>query len=234
VPVERRWAVLNEVIEATGFISASNLTRFHTGNPFGPEGYKTIAYEIFLQHDRTMPGTIVVPTGYGELLYGLAKGFAEIVRFGLAPRVPRIVSAEPATRGPLAHAMQRNEAAIEVDGPASLAAGISCTVSSYRGAKALCDSAGMALTVAEQTLIEAAAELARDGLWQEYSGVAGIAALREAYLAGARFEEPIVAILTSTGLKEIPAQSAEPQVSSAHEFAQRLAAITRGSNARIF
>ena len=181
-----------------------------------------------------MPGTVVVPTGYGELLYGLAKGFAEIVRFGLAPRVPRIVSAEPATRGPLARAMQRNEAAIEVDGPASLAAGISCTVSSYRGAKALRDSGGIALTVAEETLVDAAAELARDGLWQEYSGVAGIAALREAYLAGVRFEEPIVAILTSTGLKEIPAQSAEPQVSSAHDIAQRVAAIMRGSNARIF
>jgi threonine synthase len=229
VPVEQRWAVLSGVIEATGFMSASNLTRFHTGNPFGPEGYKTIAYEIFLQCDRTMPGTVVVPTGYGELLYGLAKGFDEIVRFGLAGRVPRIVSAEPALRGPLAHAMQRNAAAAEVDGPPSLAAGISCTVSSYRGVKALRGSSnGMALTFSEATLTEAALELAREGLWQEYSGAAGLAALREVYRRGQRFEEPIVAILTSSGLKEIPAASANSHVSSAHDIAAAIARLRAG------
>src|SRR5947209_6772785 len=184
VPVEQRWAVLNDVIEATGFISASNLTRFHTGNPFGPEGYKTIAYEIFLQCGRKMPGTVVVPTGYGELLYGIAKGFGEIMRLGLAVRVPRMISAEPAVRGPLAQAVQRNAAAAETDGPPSLAAGISCTVSSYRGVKALRDSGGMALTFSEETLVEAASELAREGLWQEYSGAAGLALLREAYRSG--------------------------------------------------
>ncbi|MEA2839960.1 MAG: threonine synthase [Methylobacteriaceae bacterium] len=230
VPVERRWAVLCEVIEATGFMSASNLTRFHTGNPFGPEGYKTIAYEIFLQCDRTMPGTVVVPTGYGELLYGLAKGFNEIVRFGLAGHVPRIVSAEPALRGPLAQAMQRNAAAVEVDGPPSLAAGISCTVSSYRGVKALRDSSsnGMALTFSEATLTEAALELAREGLWQEYSGAAGLAPLREAYHSGPRFEEPIVAILTSTGLKEMPAANVNSHVSSAHDIAAAIARLRAG------
>ena len=49
VPSEERWPTLNRIIDETGFMPASNLTRFHTGNPFGPEGYKTIAYEIFNQ-----------------------------------------------------------------------------------------------------------------------------------------------------------------------------------------
>jgi threonine synthase len=225
VPVEQRWAMLNEVIEATGFVSASNLTRFHTGNPFGPEGYKTIAYEVFLQLDRTMPGTVVVPTGYGELLYGVAKGFREIVRLGLASRVPRMVSAEPATRGPLAQAMQRNFAAIEVDGPPSMAAGISCTVGGYRGVRALRDSGGVALTFTEETLVEAAAEVAREGLWQEYSGIAGLAALREAHQCGQEFEEPIVTIITSSGLKEIPAPVPESQTSGAQDIAATFARL---------
>jgi threonine synthase len=184
---------------------ASNLTRFHTGNPFGPEGYKTIAYELFAQLGGKVPGTVVLPTGYGELLFGVSKGFQELLRFGVSDRVPRILSAEPGVRAPLAYAMARNLAATEVSGPASRALGIACTVSSYRAAAALRTSGGRALTFSEDTLVEAANELAHEGIWQEYSGAAGLAALREARQRGETIEEPVVAVLTSTGLKDLPA-----------------------------
>ncbi|MGO8920442.1 MAG: threonine synthase [Stellaceae bacterium] len=205
VPTEERWAVLDRIVAETGYMPASNLTRFATGNPFGPEGYKTIAYEIFAQLGGKMPGTVVAPTGYGELLFGLAKGFRELVRFGLAERVPRLCSAEPALRGPLAQALGRNAAAVEIGGPPSLAAGIAVTVNSYRGVVALRDSGGRALLFSEAVLVEATERLAREGLWQEYSGAAGLAVLREARQRGETFAEPVVVILTSTGLKELPA-----------------------------
>ena len=205
VPREERWPTLRRIVEETGFMPASNLTHFHTGNPFGPEGYKTIAYEIFAQLDGRVPGTVALPTGYGELLFGVSKGFAELKRFGLIDRVPRLVSAEPAVRAPLAHAMQRNLAAAEVSGPGSLAAGIACTVSSFRAASALRLTHGRALTFSEETIVAAATALAHEGLWQEYSGAAALAALREARLRGEKIEEPVVAVLTSTGLKELPA-----------------------------
>ena len=203
VPSEERWPVLRRIIAETGFMPASNLTRFHTGNPFGPEGYKTIAYEIFGQLGGQVPGTVVLPTGYGEMLFGVAKGFRELRDLGVTSRVPQVFSAEPAVRAPLARAAARNEAAAEVTGPPSRAAGIACSVSSYRGLLALRDTGGEALTASEDTIMEASRELASDGLWQEYSGVAGLAALREAKLRGRRFEEPVVTVLTSTGLKEI-------------------------------
>ncbi len=212
VPSHERWTALRRVVAETGFMPASNLTRFHTGNPFGPEGYKTIAYELVYQLNGRMPGTVILPTGYGELLFGVTKGFAELKRFGVIERMPHIISAEPGGRAPLAHAMARNLAAAEVSGPASLAAGIACTVSSYRAAAALRSHRGRAFTFSEEVLIEATNELARDGIWQEYSGAAGIAALREAKQRGEPIEEPVVAVLTSTGLKEIPAT---PIVSSA-------------------
>jgi threonine synthase len=207
VPQEQRWAALKRIVVETGFMPASNLTRFHTSNPFGPEGYKTLAYEVFAQLGGQVPGTVVLPTGYGELLFGVTKGFRELLRFGLSSKMPRILSAEPAVRAPLAHAMAHNEAAAEVSGPPSLAAGIACSVSSYRGAVALRDSGGHALTFQETALVEAAKELAHEGLWQEYSGVAGLAALREARQRGETIDEPVVAVLTSTGLKELPALS---------------------------
>ena len=207
VSPEERWPTLNRIVDATGFMPASNLTRFHTGNPFGPEGYKTIAYEIFSQLGGRVPGTVVLPTGYGELLFGVAKGFRELKSFGLSNTVPQMLSAEPAVRAPLARAMSRNEAATEVSGPPSRAAGIACTVSSYRAVMALRGSQGRPLTFHEDVVAEAASELAHEGLWQEYSGVAGLAALHEARARGEVFAEPVVTVLTSTGLKEMPAPS---------------------------
>jgi threonine synthase len=207
VPPDERWPTLNRIVDETGFMPASNLTRFHTGNPFGPEGYKTIAYEIFSQLGGRVPGTVILPTGYGELLFGVAKGFRELKSMGVSDAIPQIISAEPAVRAPLAHAMSRNVAAAEVTGPPSLAAGIACTVSSYRAAMALRETAGRALTFHEEVVAEAARELTHEGLWQEYSGVAGLAALREATQRGEVFAQPIVTVLTSTGLKEMPATS---------------------------
>lgn len=202
---EERWVLLNRLVAATGFMPASNLTPFHTGHPFGPEGYKTIAYEIFLQFGRQVPGTLIVPTGYGELLYDVGTGFRELVRLGLAERVPQLYSAEPVGRAPLHRAVQGNEAAVEVDGPASRATGIAATVGGYRGVLALRDSGGESLLFSEDAVIAATERLAREGLWQEYSGAAGIAALREGCRAGKTFTEPVVVILTSSGLKEMPA-----------------------------
>ncbi|HTV90047.1 MAG TPA: pyridoxal-phosphate dependent enzyme [Stellaceae bacterium] len=222
---EERWPVLNRLVAATGFMPASNLTRFHTGHPFGPEGYKTIAYEIFLQLGRRVPGTVIVPTGYGELLYGLSKGFRDLTRHGLADDVPRLCSAEPAVRGPLHRAVQGNAAAIEVQGPASLAAGIAATVGGYRGVLALRDGAGRALLFSEESVRGAAQALARDGLWQEYSGAAALAALREACRAGERFAAPVVAILTSSGLKEIPGAAGETPAFDAASLDRLIAAL---------
>jgi threonine synthase len=201
---EERWGLLSRLVAATGFMPASNLTRFHTGHPFGPEGYKTIAYEVFLQLGRRMPGTVIVPTGYGELLYGVAKGFHELVRFGLAERVPRLCSAEPVGRAPLHRAVHGNAAAVEVEGPVSRAAGITTTVGGYRGVLALRDSGGAALRFSEEGVAEAAQRLGREGLWQEFSGAAGIAALREGRRADEVFAAPVVVIVTSSGLKELP------------------------------
>jgi threonine synthase len=98
-------------------------------------------------------------------------------------------------------------------------------VSNYRGVKVLRECGGVALTFAEDTLKRAIAALAHEGLWQEYSGVAGLAALYEAHRRGQTFEEPIVVILTSSGFKDIPTSDAEPRMSSAEDIAATIARL---------
>lgn len=203
VPTDRRWPVLRDLVARTGFHPVSNLTRFHTGHPFGPEGYKTIAYEIFGSLGGQVPGAVVIPTGYGELLYGVCKGFKELQLLGVADRMPRIFSAEPAARGPLARALAAGKKMIEVEPRAGLASSVMGTVNSYRGVLAIQQSDGAALTVSDEDMLETRRVLARDGQWQELSGAAGLAALRAALRAGMKIDGPVVAVLTSSGLKDV-------------------------------
>lgn len=200
VATAHRWPLVRAICEQAGYHPTSNLTPFHTGHPFGPEGYKTIAYEIFLQMGRSVPGAVVVPTGYGEQLFGIAKGFRELVTLGLAADMPRIFSVEPATRGPLHRAFQTNEPMAMVEAGATRQYSIACTASGYRGVLALEAGGGDALTADDASVNAAQAALGREGIWQELSSCAALAALPQVLASG--LSGPIVLIGTSGGFKD--------------------------------
>ena len=137
VPVDSRWPVLRDVVKNTGYHPVSNLTPTHTGHAWGPEGYKTIAYEIFADLDGHLPSALLVPTGYGEMLFGIAKGFRDLQRMGLTKRIPRLFSVEPDARGPLHAAMQQGKPAASVQSAATDQVSIACTIGGVRGTWAL-------------------------------------------------------------------------------------------------
>lgn len=184
-----------------GFHPVSSCTDVHTGHPYGPEGYKTIAYELYRQLDGQVPGSLFVPTCYSELLYGVWKGFRELSELGVADDTPQLYACEPAARAPLALAIDRGEPIVSVDAQPTEAYSIKATTSSYRGYRALADSDGDAAPFSEGTLEQARHDLAEFGLWQEDSGAAGIAGLYDAVDEGIRPEGPIVCIATSSGFK---------------------------------
>lgn len=213
VPVHERLGLLKRVVAETRFVPVSSITDTHTGHPFGPEGYKTIAYELFIQLGRRAPAAVFVPTGYAELLFGVWKGFDELRRLGLIASVPRMVACEPAARGPLARAVAAQLPIARVDPQPTRAVAIACTVSSYRGIAAINDSAGLALLVTDEEMTEAKAVSGAAGLWPEFSSAAALAGIRKAHDAGERFDGPIVAIQTSAGFKDpfVP-QDAVPRI----------------------
>jgi len=206
-----RWGLLRAAVERAGFHPASNLTDVHTGHPFGPEGYKTIAYELVRQVGGP-PGTVFVPTSGAELLFGVWKGFRELVDLGAVPTLPRLVAVEPAARGPLAAAVAAGEPAATVDPEPTAAHSIKATVSSYRGVRAVEDSDGFVVTVSDDRVADAQRALAEDGLWQEFSSAAGVAGVVEALEDGHDLAEPVVCLATSSGFKDPVGDVSVPEV----------------------
>ncbi|GGR76978.1 hypothetical protein GCM10010252_14480 [Streptomyces aureoverticillatus] len=199
VPIEQRWALLRRIVERTGYHPVSNLTpTAHTGHGFGPEGYKTLAYEIFADLG-TVPRAVFVPTGYGEMLFGAWKGFAELVRLGYAERVPRLYACEPAAGGPLAATVRAGAITHVPVGPTAAYA-IACPVGGQRGVVALRESGGAPVLVTDEEMAAARAELARSGVWAELSAAAGLAGLRQ--LGRVDGEGPVVCVSTSSGFKD--------------------------------
>ncbi|KUL52777.1 MULTISPECIES: threonine synthase [unclassified Streptomyces] len=197
VPVDARWPLLRRIVERFGYHPVSNVTPTHTGHAFGPEGYKTLAYEIFTE--LGVPGAVFLPTGYGELLFGVWKGFAELVALGLADRVPRLYSCEPAAGGPLAAALRDGAPATRVPVGETAAYAIGSPVGGYRGVVAVRESGGAALLVSDAEMAAARAELAGSGLWAELSAAAGLAGYRQ---LGPAVEGPVVCVSTSSGFKD--------------------------------
>jgi threonine synthase len=180
----------------------SNITTTHTGHTFGPEGYKTIAYEIFCQLGERLPAAVFVPTAYAELLYGIWLGFRELSRVGRAGNPPQMFACEPAAAAPLQKALAAHTPFVEVEEKPTAAYSIVVAANSYRGVLAVQESEGEALALTDAEMLAAQTALARQGLWAELSGAAGLAGLRQAIAGGMRFDGPVVCLMTSTGLKD--------------------------------
>ncbi|MFF0752816.1 pyridoxal-phosphate dependent enzyme [Streptomyces sp. NPDC004267] len=202
VPPANVRPFMRRIVDELGYQSVSSVTdTAHTGHPFGPEGYKTLAYEIALSLGRA-PAAVHLPTGYGELLYGVAKGFQELARLGVTGSVPRVYAAEPSAAGALTTAMRTGADTARVPAGPTAAYAIDCEIGGYRGVVALRATGGEARTVTDPQMIAAQAELAAQGLWCEASAAAGLASLRSHGPKPADEDGPVVCVATSSGYKD--------------------------------
>ena len=211
VPRDARWQVVRDIVDRLGFHPVSNRTVTHTGHPFGPEGYKTIAYELFIQLGHRLPSAVFIPTGYGELLYGVWKGFEELRHLGLVDSVPALYACEVASRGVLKAAIELDRPAVTIDGSSSTDAfSIATTTGGYRATHVMHRTTGSVLGVTDTDLVTSQRKLATQGLWQELSGVAGVAGLQQTLQQGATFDGPVVCLATSSGLKDVRTGAHQP------------------------
>ncbi len=200
-----RWKLLQTGVAEWGWYPTSPYFGPPVGsNPYGVDGYKTLAYEVCEQMDWEPPDWCVLPVAYGDALFGMWKGFDELARLGLIRKRPRMVAAEMA--GCLAAALASGEDAIpEIPAPAPYVAGsISVNQSTYQALHALRASDGTAVLARNDELLGLQRVLAADeGIYAEPSSLATLAA------AGRLCEErriastdTVVVVNTASGLKD--------------------------------
>lgn len=173
------------------------------GNPYGLEGYKTIAFEICEQLAWRPPDVIVFPTDYGDALARASKGLQELCRLGLIERLPRLAAAE--RFGPLGQALAAGlDRVPAIATSPTVAISIDTDVSTIQALDAIRATKGAAVTVPEEAIVATQLEAARtEGLFPEPSSacaLAGARLLREQGWIGPG--ETVVAFITSMGLKD--------------------------------
>lgn len=200
-----RWRVLSEAVERFGWYPTTVYFGPATGsNPMGIEGYKTIAYEIAEAIDWQVPDWCAVPACYGDSLYGMWKGFQDLVDLGWTDRVPRLLAAE--VSGSLTQAMHDGDdlPPLRTLAQPSIATSIAAPQATYQGIAALRATDGVSVHVSDAQIVEWQARLARrGGLYGEPSAVAtlpAIARLRAEGVIGPH--ETVVSLHTATGLKD--------------------------------
>jgi threonine synthase len=170
------------------------------------EGKKTVAYEIYEQLGNRAPDLIVIPTGDGCILSGVARGFHDLLDLGLIDRVPRLIAVQAAGSNAIAR-MLAGEPPPEL--VKTIADSIKVRIP-RNGPLAVRDiraTGGRAVVVSDKEIVLAVHDLAAaTGIFAEPAAAASLAGL-QALLAEERLDSrtEVVLLVTGSGLKDIDA-----------------------------
>lgn len=176
-------------------------------NPYTVEGKKTAAFEIAEAFGWEVPEWVLVPTGDGNILGGIGKGFQELRALGWIGRLPRMVAVQARGSSAIAQAFGRGDKKAGSVEANTIADSISVGQprDSIRALKVLYRSRGVAITVSDEDIMEASYALASlTGIFAEPSAAASLAGLKnmvEQKLV--RPYERVVLMITGNGLKDV-------------------------------
>lgn len=197
---ERRGAALRELVQRRGWAYSGRNCPRPLANPYGMEGYKTIAYEVVRQLGGRAPDLVVMPACGGDGIYGVWRGFAELHRAGVIERSPVMVGCQPALTPSVALAWQSGDREVPA---VPLQQSIALSLTDERGGEhtlwALYESGGRAVTVSEDELAAAVHDCGRRGIFAEPAGAAGLAGLRRLLTADPAFLQGKSAVVVMTG-----------------------------------
>jgi threonine synthase len=183
-------------------------------NPFTREGKKTVSFEICCQMGFRVPDVVVVPTGDGNILSGVYKGFLELMLAGVSDHMPRLLAIQSSSSNALMQAWERCQRGTPA--PDALMAVSSSSVADsicvdlprdgLAALEAVSRTQGDIMEVADREILSAMADIpARTGIFVEPAAAAGIAGLR-AWVCGQQTETlsdlQVVCLLTGNGLKD--------------------------------
>ncbi len=191
-------------------------------NPFTAEGKKTAAFEVWAwwqdahrefhkqvgEEIEHKPLTLFVSVGDGNIISGIHKGFKDLVELGWLSRTPRIIGVQAEGSAAVANAFHGDTETITPVSAKTIANSISVDLprDGVRALRAAKETEGTYITVSDDEILKAIAELGQVGIFAEPAGAAAYAGLVKG--AGSRVvgaEDPILVLNTGSGLKDIRA-----------------------------
>jgi threonine synthase len=195
-------AEIGRVKEANEWFDLSTLKE-----PYRIEGKKTMGYEIAEQMGWTLPDVIIYPTGGGTGLIGMWKAFEEMERMGwIGPARPRMVSVQADGCAVLRGPFERGERFADLVPNAHTAASglrVPRAIGDFIMLDLMRESGGLATTVSDAAMIEAAKRMAREtGVYAAPEGGATLAAADELRDRGwIKNGEKVLLMNTGSGVK---------------------------------
>jgi threonine synthase len=187
-------------------------------NPFTREGKKTSSFEVWEQLGR-VPDRVIVPTGDGNILSGIWKGWRDLHAAGLIDRLPRIDCAQSEQSAAICRTIEHIREggpdpdwhSVDIESVAASTVADSISVDQPRdglaAVKAVIESGGEAITIPDDEILAAIGELASTtGVFAEPAAAAPWAAAKRLANKGRIGEdETVVLLITGNGLKDVAA-----------------------------
>ncbi|MCW3980670.1 MAG: threonine synthase [Candidatus Bathyarchaeota archaeon] len=151
--------------------------------PYRFEGYKAIAFELAEQFDWSLPDVILFPTGGGEGVIGLWKGFKELLDLGWIDRIPRLVVVQSSGCAPIVEAFERESGEVKEawKDPETIAAGLRVPkpYASYLIMRAIEETNGLAVAVDDGAILSSMKMFLHRGIYAGPEASSTLAALRK-------------------------------------------------------
>lgn len=199
---EDRLRFMDRAIERLGWYNATSPL-----NPYGTEGLKTTAYELWVQLSGRVPDWVVVPVGFGCHVVGLWRGFDELQQAGLADRMPRMAGIQSEGSPSLVKAFREGRDEDLPDAQETIAWGISqkTCLNGRLALRAIKETGGTSEAVSDGAILEAGRRLAEtEGLLVEPSAAAAFAGFFTLAGRGAFGKaESVVVMATGSGPRHV-------------------------------
>lgn len=190
-------------------------------NPFTREGKKTTSFEVWEQLGQ-VPDRVIVPTGDGNILSGVWKGWRDLHAAGLIDRLPRVDCAQAENSAAICRAVEHlreigsdpDWRSVDIGSVAASTVADSISVDRPRdglaAVRAVIESGGEAVTISDEEILATIGELASSaGVFAEPAAAAPWAAAKQLARDGRiGKDETVVLLVTGSGLKDVAAMPA--------------------------
>jgi threonine synthase len=205
---EERWQALASRVRTGEWYPATNFSVPPVGsNPFGVDGYRSLAFEIARDLQGAKCTDILVPTSRADLLWGIARGYCDLRSAGLVAERPRIHAVEPFSR--ISSVLAGQDYRGSFTGTSSLTSIGGSTVT-YQALDAINECNGSVAVIGDDMALEDQKRLGLCGLYLELSSAAALSGLRRLVSKGdIAAHAAVILVGTSNGLSE-PRTYSEP------------------------